>query len=100
MQKSSVGPNDRHRKSLVSSKVLHLSILDTVLPGVLGIELDAPRDLGYLLIFVIAMTNSSFQLGQMCYQALLFCEPPVKSADRFSELCIKGNSGKHDNSLA
>lgn len=36
-QKSPKGPNDRPRKSLVSAKVLHLSVLATVLPGVLGI---------------------------------------------------------------
>lgn len=95
MQKSPKGPNDRPRKSLVSSKVLHFSIPDMVLPGVLGIELDTPPDLAYLLICVTAKTNSSFGSRQMCSQALLFCEPPVESVDRFSELCFKGNPGKH-----
>lgn len=95
-EKSPIGP--RFRKSLVSSKILHLFILDMVLPGVLGIELDTSPDLGYLLICVIAMKNSSFGLGQMCSQALLFCQPPAKSAD--TELCFKGSPGKHNISLA
>lgn len=95
-QKSPKGPNDRPRKSLVSAKVLHLSVLATVLPGVL----DTPWDLGYLLVGVTAVTNSSFGLGQMCSQASLFCEPPVKSVDKFSELCFKWNPEKHNISLA
>lgn len=34
-----MGPNDRYRESLLSSRILHLSILAIVLLEVMGIEL-------------------------------------------------------------
>lgn len=48
-----MGPSDKYRRSLLSSRVLHLFILDVVLLGVLGIELDTSLDFSDLMLHVI-----------------------------------------------